>query len=189
LVVAAAVCPNNFHKFLHQIRYVLNCFFFFTQLGAVSFNLDAAILFNAMIFLTTRDNLTRFMCGVLLPAIVVIPMITLFVSFTSYVGRVAYHGMLLSNTDGLETSSAREPLSKEEKLTHKKAAESLCTSFFQNCVTDEEDVLEYCLQTNQRHSKDKRRRLLVPTHQNHYFGQAYTVPKFQGLAGTNHQKS
>jgi hypothetical protein len=188
LIVAAAVSSNNFHTFVQQTRYVFNWYFFFTQVGAVAFNLNVAILFSAMIWATSTEPLTRWLLGILLPAIVAIPMILVFVNLTSYVGRVAYHGLLLSNTDGLETS-AREPISKEENLTRTKAEESLCKSYYRNCVTDEEDVLEYCLQTKQRHSKDKMRRLPVPTDRKHYFAQEYAVPKFQLMGATDHQRS
>jgi hypothetical protein len=189
LIVAAAVSSDNFHKFVHQIRYVFNWYFFFTQVGAVSFNLNVGILFSAMIWATSTEPLTRLLLGIVLPAIIVIPMIFVFMSLTSYVARVAYHGLLLSNMDGLETS-AREPISKEEKLIHTKAEESLCKSYYRNCVTDEEDVLEYyCLQSKQRHSKDKMRRLSVPTDRNHLFAQEYAVPKFQFVDATDHQRS
>jgi hypothetical protein len=158
--------------------------------GAVAFNLNVALLFSAMIWATSTEPLTRLLLGIVLPAIIVIPMILVFMSLTSYVARVAYHGLLLSNTDGHLETSAREPISKEEKLIHTKAEESLCKSYYRNCVTDEEDVLEYyCLQTKQGHSKDKRRRLSVPTDRNHLFAQEYTVPKFQIVGKTDHQRS
>jgi hypothetical protein len=186
LIVAAAVSADNFHKFLHQIRYVFTWYFFFTQVGAVSFMLNVGVLYGAMIWATSTGPLTRFLLGSLLPAIICIPTIFVFFNLTSYVARVAYHGLLLPHTDGLETLSAREPISNNENLTHKKEEESLCQSYYRNCVTDEEDVLEYCLQTNQRHStKHKRRRLSAPTARKHYFAQEYTVPKFQVVGATS----
>ena len=171
LITTSGVSPDGFHKFYQQIEYIQNSLLRMGQTAAIGFVLDIGILFSCHVYATLTNTLAARILGLAVPVLVVIPSAFVLHSFVSYVGRVAFHGILLPDSEIPETMKNATGKASE-------AEEQLCRSFFRSReVSDDTKVLDLCLARKATQVVDRKR--VSMTGRRIYFGQDVAIPKYQ----------
>jgi hypothetical protein len=184
LFVATAVADNKFSKFFLQTTCTTAWTNGLFQLGCSAFILNIGILVMALTVSTTSHRATILICGMIIPAMIVIACEVLFHMIVTFVGRTAFNGYLLvphenPNTDdiiGNVTSAVN-------------AEKAMCQDYYQNLNANDEEVLDRChrltrLHTHARSTQGvesktiRNSKLIVPTTTKHNIGTDY-FPKFR----------
>jgi len=103
LHATAAVSTEKFHQFMIMTRFPFSQFLNFSELGVLIFVANICILFMGMIQASTTNLVLR-QIGYYLPFTFLLLGSVMVNNFASYIGRVAFHGMLLTDEEVLETA-------------------------------------------------------------------------------------
>ena len=147
LVIAGAVSPAHFTKYMNQIDRAIVYFHKLTEIGTICFILNVGVLFSAMIWSTSTNTLVLNLVGLLLPPVVILPTAFTLYHMVSFMGRVAYHGLLMADSDPNQTSAGFLREEKEEKddtygdIARESEVE-LSTDFYQDETMDNDKVLD-----------------------------------------------
>jgi hypothetical protein len=144
LHATAAISPEKFHKFLIQTRYPFSYFTAFSECGQTIFVVNIALLCGAMIAATTTSHMVRTL-GYYLPIIVLFLGCKFVHNLTSYIGRVAYHGLLLMDTDAEPVMNRKEKGDSsicEDRGCAVQAEEEITKSFRRHKILCEDRVLD-----------------------------------------------
>jgi hypothetical protein len=184
LFVATAVDEKKFARFFQQTACTTAWTNGLFQLGCSAFIMNIGILVMALTVATTSHRPTILVCGMIIPAMIIIPCEVLFHMIVTFVGRTAFNGYLLvphenPNSDDLNG-----------KVTSAVNAENaMCQNYFQDLNANDEEVLDRCHQLRQSHTNARsihgmerktirNSKLNVPTATKHNIGTDY-FPKFQ----------
>jgi hypothetical protein len=157
LFVAAAVSPANFPKYIHQVHRVICSFFFLTEFGTLLFVTNVGVLFAAMTWANSTDPLVQILVGILLPALIVIPLTYFVVSVMGYNLQVAFHGLLLSNTLDITNKTVSDVDTTGNGNIAKHVEDNLCKSFHRHSVKDVDEAMDlYQMANQQQHSQHNK---------------------------------
>jgi hypothetical protein len=184
LSVATAVAENKFARFFQQTACTTawtNGLFHF---GLSAFIVNIGILVMALTVATTSHRPTIIVCGMIIPAMIVMPCEGFLHMILAYIGRTAFNGYLLVPH---ENPNSDDLIGKDTSAT--KAEKAMCQHYFQDLNTNDEDVLDRCHQLRQLHtharsthgveSKTIRNsKRIVPTTRKHNIGTDY-FPNFR----------
>mmetsp|Transcript_29851 Transcript_29851/g.71744 ORF Transcript_29851/g.71744 Transcript_29851/m.71744 type:complete len:468 (-) Transcript_29851:3955-5358(-) len=188
LVVATAVCPEKFHQFFQQVSVTTAWTNGLFHCGVVTFVVNIGVLAMAMILQATSDRWVIRICGLIIPALVVLPCEVFFHLLLTYIGRAAFNGFLLVPHEDPNSEDIIGGADSSAAI----AERTLCQNYFHQLNPDDELVLDRIQRlrkggdvatsrTKAKESKTIRNsKLIVPTARKHNIGPAY-FPKFQGV--------
>jgi hypothetical protein len=148
LFVVAAVSPDKFATFRHQVEHALEHFLILSELATLTFVVNIGLLFSSFVWCNTSEFMVHMFVGVLLPAMIVFPLLYVVHHLLDYIARTAFHGLLLTNGTTTTKSttipgrSFQAADADDAGVFAQQAEESLCRSFHDHSVPNEAFVLD-----------------------------------------------
>eukprot|EP00980_Cylindrotheca_fusiformis_P002404 scaffold562_cov79-Cylindrotheca_fusiformis.AAC.1 len=195
-MVATAVSEKKFAKYYQQTASATKWTHGMFQLGLAAFIFNMGILVVALTVATTSNRPTILVCGMIVPALIIVPCFALFHMVLTFVGRTAFSGYLMVSYE-VHPESPTSLDVQVDGISAAAAEKVMCLDCFRGLNGKDEEVLDQ--QMRQVHALNKstpyhhhryraegsrsssfirNSKLVVPSKRKHNIGADY-FPKYQ----------